>query len=101
MKTLSGILTIFITVMIFSLPLYAAEPAVSQGEPAIQQEQAALIMPAELKALIDKAEPVVIVDVRSAQEFYGMHIAGSVSVPLANINSLVDALPREMSIVFY
>ncbi len=59
------------------------------------------ISPQDLKGMLDKKEPVLIVDVRPVSAFNTQHIAGAVSVPLAEVGSRLDELPRDKSIVFY
>jgi 3-mercaptopyruvate sulfurtransferase SseA len=77
-------------------------PSVKEDTPPQSTEpQAPFLTPLQVKERIDKGGLVMMIDVRSAQEFNAMHIAGSVSVPLAQIGSLVNALPREADIVFY
>jgi rhodanese-related sulfurtransferase len=44
----------------------------------------------DLKARLDQREPVQLIDVRSAGEYAGGHIAGAINVP---INQLRSALP--------
>jgi hypothetical protein len=72
-----------------------------QAPPQSIEPQNPMLTPIQVKERIDRGGLVMMIDVRSAQEFNSMHIAGSVSVPLAQVGTLVNALPRDADIVFY
>ncbi|GBE03172.1 MAG TPA: rhodanese-like domain-containing protein [Nitrospirae bacterium] len=55
----------------------------------------------ELKALIDKGETILIVDVRSPDEFLEMHITGALSVPIHLIDTKLAVLSPDTKIAFY
>lgn len=55
----------------------------------------------ELKALIDKGETIMIVDVRSPDAFSEMHITGALSVPIHEIDTKLAVLPKDTKIAFY
>jgi 3-mercaptopyruvate sulfurtransferase SseA len=55
----------------------------------------------DLKGLLDKGVTVVIVDVRSADDYKNQHITGAISVPLNEVESRLIKLPPETNIVFY
>lgn len=59
------------------------------------------ITPENLKGLLDNGAAIIIVDVRSLNAFKKQHIAGAISIPLKEIESRLDELPREQEIVFY
>lgn len=44
---------------------------------------------------------VVVLDVRPAREFAAAHVAGATSVPIAELERRLDALPRDIEIVAY
>jgi hypothetical protein len=98
---LTGFFALF--VMVLAILLLSHVTAYADPAPAAEesQEHSAVLTPQEVKSLMDKGEGVFIVDVRSLQEFHSAHITGSVSVPLGKVDSLVDAFPRDVSIVFY
>lgn len=58
----------------------------------------------ELKAMIDRKEPdLVLVDTRSSEEYQEAHIKGAVSIPWAKLekNALVLNFPKESKVLFY
>jgi rhodanese-related sulfurtransferase len=57
------------------------------------------ITPEELKAKVDRGEPVLILDVRKAPD--GGKIRGALHVPLAEIETGAASLPRDREIVAY
>jgi len=99
---LSGLFALFIitlaVLLLSGVTASAEDQATAVEKPA---EHSAVLTPQEVKGLMDKGEAVFVVDVRSLQEFHSMHIPGSVSVPLGKVESLVNAFPRDTSIVFY
>lgn len=71
--------------------------------PALAAEVASL-SPAELKALMERQEPVlVMVDVRARSQYDGAHIAGAISIPLAELekNPSLPEVPKDATLVFY
>lgn len=71
--------------------------------PAFAAEFASLL-PAELKALMESHEPgPVIVDVRSSRQYDEAHIAGAISIPLAELgkNPSLPEVPKDVTLVFY
>ncbi len=58
------------------------------------------VTPAELKTMLDNNEPVVLIDVRSPEEFAAGHIPGSVSIPVDTIEG-VASLPTGRRIILY
>lgn len=54
----------------------------------------------ELKAMLDKKESVVLIDVRTPQEHYEAHIPGSVLMPLDTLES-VTKLPENGRKIIY
>ena len=57
------------------------------------------ITPEELKAKVEAAEPVLIVDVRKATD--GGKIRGALHLPLAQIEEGMATLPRGREIITY
>jgi hypothetical protein len=55
----------------------------------------------ELKERLDRGEKILVVDARTAGEFQKQHIAGAISVPLNEVASRLDELPRDQDIVFF
>jgi rhodanese-related sulfurtransferase len=55
----------------------------------------------ELLAKLRAGEPLVIVDVRPAEEYRAAHVAGAVSIPLEELEQRLRELPRDRDIVAY
>ena len=55
----------------------------------------------ELLARLKAGEPLVIVDVRPAEEYRAGHIPGAVSIPLDELEQRLHELPRDGQIVAY
>ena len=54
---------------------------------------------AELRARLKAGEPILVVDVRSAEEYAAGHVDGAVHVPLAEIEADPTRLPLDRPIV--
>jgi rhodanese-related sulfurtransferase len=54
-----------------------------------------------LKEKLDAGADIVIVDVRSKEEFDESHIIGAVSIPWEEIESRYTELPRDKEIITY
>ncbi len=59
------------------------------------------ISPEELKEKLDAGAEVVIIDVRSKEEFDQGHIPGAISIPYEEIETRYRELPRDKEIVTY
>ena len=55
----------------------------------------------DLKALLDRKERAVIVDVRTRPEYDTLHIAGARSIPLRTVRERAADIPRSGLVVFY
>jgi len=55
----------------------------------------------ELLARLKGGEPLVVVDVRPAEEYAAAHVAGAVSIPLPELERRLRELPRDREIVAY
>ena len=53
----------------------------------------------ELKALVDRKQPAVVIDVRTRPEFDALHIAGARSIPLRNVRERAGQIPRNGLVV--
>jgi hypothetical protein len=74
----------------------SATPSVSESEsdvPSVNIEQ--------LKEKVDAGADVVIVDVRSKEEFAEGHIPGAVSIPWEEIKDRYSEIPRDKEIITY
>ncbi len=54
----------------------------------------------ELQARLRRKD-IVVIDVRPAEEYGILHIAGAISIPLNELKARLDELPREQEIVAY
>lgn len=54
-----------------------------------------------LAAQLEAAEPPVVVDVRSEQEWSASHLPGSVNVPLNHLRERIDSLPADRPLVVH
>jgi rhodanese-related sulfurtransferase len=55
--------------------------------------------PGDLREALRQAKPLVVLDVRSAEEFQAGHIGGAVNVPIATLEAHTAALPQEVEVV--
>ena len=55
----------------------------------------------ELKALLDRKERAIIIDVRTRPEYDALHIAGARSIPLRNMRERAAEVPRSGLVVLY
>jgi rhodanese-related sulfurtransferase len=55
----------------------------------------------ELLARLKAGEPLVMVDVRPAEEYRAAHVAGAISIPLEELEQRLRELPRDREIVAY
>src|SRR5438445_3783258 len=55
----------------------------------------------QLLARLRAGEPLVVGDVRPAEEYQAAHVAGAVSIPLAELEQRLRELPREREVVAY
>jgi rhodanese-related sulfurtransferase len=67
------------------------------------QEAVALnvIRVAEVNRLLEKKAPVVLVDVRTPEEYRARRIKGAISVPLADLEARYREIPRTGLVVLY
>lgn len=55
----------------------------------------------ELLARLNAGDPLVVVDVRPVEEYRAAHVAGAVSIPLAELERRLRELPRDREVVAY
>lgn len=53
----------------------------------------------EVKAALDGKQPLVILDVRSADEYRAGHIAGALLIPLGELRGRMNELPKDRQIL--
>ena len=52
-----------------------------------------------LRALLDKSDPALVVDVRQRNEYGAGHVHGSLNIELGELTEHLDGLPRELPVV--
>jgi rhodanese-related sulfurtransferase len=57
--------------------------------------------PDYLKWLIDSRQPVVVIDLRPAQEFKAGHLPGAISVPMTELDRRFGEVPTSPMVVLY
>ena len=76
--------------------------SLGHGQPPEKHElQVHWISGDELLARLKTGEPLVVVDVRPAEEYQAAHVAGAVSIPLEELEQRLRELPREREVVAY
>ena len=66
-----------------------------------EEPVAALIKGADVHRWLVKGAPVVLVDVRTREEYQARHIKGAVSIPLNEIPARAGEIPRQGLVVLY
>lgn len=54
----------------------------------------------ELKALLDKGEKVLVIDVRSDEEVESGSIPGAVHIPMEQLEARMKDIPKDVQLVF-
>lgn len=99
-KTITVLLCVVLLVFIvYSEP--SAETRDIQTRVPKNKSEVPRISSKDLINSIYKGEAVLIVDVRSVQEYEAKHIVGAISVPLDQVEFRMDEFPRDSDIVFY
>jgi predicted sulfurtransferase len=94
--------TVLLLLALLLLVAGACQPrALAPGEIPTHEDQVPRITPEELKARLDAREKIVIVDSRAQKPYDVRHIAGAISMPLAQVEERADELPKNRTIVFY
>ena len=68
---------------------------------ASQPEQIPRIAAAELKSKLDSAASLLLLDVRSREEYQNLHIVGSISLPLEQLSERYNELRGYKQVVTY
>ena len=55
----------------------------------------------EVKQRLDAGEPQKIIDVRRLKLFDKTHLPGAVSIPLRDLETRIEEIPRDTPVVFY
>ena len=65
------------------------------------EEGIARLTPEEVKARLDEADSVAVVDVRKASVHARRHIPGAICLPITDLQSSLDELPSGKLLIFY
>jgi hypothetical protein len=84
-----------------ALAVLAASLTLGGGPARGQDADIPLIKVAEVQRLLKQGSKVLLVDVRSNQEFLARHIKGAVSIPLDSIEQRRAEVPRQGLVVLY
>jgi len=79
------------SVMAWAAPAPAGNPEVPEKYISVDQA----------KALLDKREPVLFIDVREKSQYDDLHIRGAVNIPLGVLPSRLAEVPRTERVVLY
>jgi rhodanese-related sulfurtransferase len=82
-----------------ALTLYAVTAA-DDGHP-LPGPSVALVQSDHVAGLLERQEPVFVVDLRTPAEFAAGHIPGAVSVPLAAFEDRLREIPRTRRVLLY
>ncbi len=83
--------------------LALAEEAQKDTPPPVIEKKLEVprITPKEVMALLYKGEDIMIVDVRSLEEYNAKRIIGASSIPVNEIEARIKEFPRDKDIIFY
>jgi rhodanese-related sulfurtransferase len=65
------------------------------------EEPVQTITPERVKALLDKKEPIFLVDLRSINEFQQKHLPGARSIPVAELEKRLTEIPKAGRVMLY
>ena len=73
----------------------------SQPAPTIVQQAVPLIEVGDLQAMIANNAPVLLLDVRTPDEYRQGHIPGAVLMPVSSIADRYQSIPKDVTLVVY
>jgi MFS family permease len=71
----------------------------SGAEPAAARDALACVPPDELRRRLARGEPMLVIDVRSRDEFESGHVGGAINIPLDRLSESLDGLERGVPVV--
>ena len=83
------------------LLLAACQASAAPSQEGITQEEVPRITPQQVKAQLEAGEKLILADARSLESYEERHIAGSISVPLTEVEDHLGELPKRAHIVLY
>lgn len=75
--------------------------ALGMGVARAEEGRIVFVSVDEVKGVLDKGAPVLLVDVRSREEYSIRHIQGAISVPLSAMQARYREIPRQGLVVLY
>jgi rhodanese-related sulfurtransferase len=72
--------------------------AAQGGDPEVPEKY---IKVDEVKALLDRGKPVVLIDVRPKEQYDELHIRGARNIPLRELLRRLGEVPRQDFVVLY
>ena len=85
-------------------PAPAPIPMIIPNTPRLKSTQTLrsnFITVEEVKQRLDAGEPQKIIDVRRLKLFDKTHLPGAVSIPLRDLETRIEEIPRDTPVVFY
>jgi 3-mercaptopyruvate sulfurtransferase SseA len=79
------------TAMLWAAPAPADDPEVPEKYLSVD----------EAKALVDKRQPIVFIDVREKPQYDDLHITGAINIPLDSMRARLREIPRRGVLVLY
>jgi 3-mercaptopyruvate sulfurtransferase SseA len=87
----------FLAALLVATTILSAAPAPAD-DPEVPEKYLSVD---EAKALVDKRQPVVFVDVREKPQYDDLHIKGAINVPLDSMRGRLRDIPRKDFVVLY
>ncbi len=82
---------LLVTAMLWAAPAPADDPEVPEKYVSVD----------EAKALVDKRQRVVFVDVREKPQYDDLHIKGAINIPLDSMRGRLRDVPRKDFVILY
>ena len=86
-----------VTILLLAAAMAWAAPAPA-GNPEVPEKY---ISVDQAKALVDKRERILFVDVREKSQYDDLHIKGAINIPLGILPSRLAEVPRTERVVLY
>jgi 3-mercaptopyruvate sulfurtransferase SseA len=87
----------FLAVLVLATAMMWAAPAPAD-DPEVPEKYLSVD---EAKALVDKRQPVLFIDVREKPQYDDLHIKGAINVPLDAMRARLREIPRRELLVLY
>ena len=87
----------FASIMLLASAIVWAAPAPADNPPVPEK----YISVDEAKALVDKRQRVLFIDVREKAQYDDLHIKGAINIPLGVLPARLSEVPRAETVVLY